>query len=313
MPSSRWSVAISSRIWAWIVTSSAVVGSSAISSCGSQASAIAIITRWRMPPESWCGYCVHALLGRRDADPREELDRARARDLARRRRGAASSASADLLAHAKHRVQRRSSAPGRSSPIVVAADRPQRAPRRARAGSRPRKRISPALDSARRHGHEAQDRERGHRLAAARLAHERERLAGARARGRRRAPRAPGRRRSRTRRAGRGCRAERPLAAAHRAAPPQPRVQRVAQALADQVEREHHDAGSRRPGIDEQPGRVEEVAAAVGQDVPPARVRRLHAEAEEGERGLGQDGARPRRSSPTPAPARSRSGPCGGR
>ena len=41
-----------------MVTSSAVVGSSAISSLGSQASAIAIITRWRMPPESWCGYCV---------------------------------------------------------------------------------------------------------------------------------------------------------------------------------------------------------------------------------------------------------------
>ena len=39
-----------------MVTSSAVVGSSAISSCGLQASAIAIIARWRWPPESWCGY-----------------------------------------------------------------------------------------------------------------------------------------------------------------------------------------------------------------------------------------------------------------
>ncbi len=44
-----------SRIWAWIVTSRAVVGSSAISSCGSQASAMAIMTRCRMPPENWCG------------------------------------------------------------------------------------------------------------------------------------------------------------------------------------------------------------------------------------------------------------------
>ena len=43
---------MSSRICAWIVTSSAVVGSSAISSLGLQASAIAIITRWRMPPDS---------------------------------------------------------------------------------------------------------------------------------------------------------------------------------------------------------------------------------------------------------------------
>ena len=41
-----------------MVTSSAVVGSSAMSSFGSHASAIAIITRWRMPPENWCGYSV---------------------------------------------------------------------------------------------------------------------------------------------------------------------------------------------------------------------------------------------------------------
>ena len=43
------------RICAWIVTSSAVVGSSAISSCGSHESAMAVITRWRMPPDIWCG------------------------------------------------------------------------------------------------------------------------------------------------------------------------------------------------------------------------------------------------------------------
>ena len=46
---------ISSRICAWTVTSSAVVGSSAMSSFGSHTSAIAIIARWRMPPENWCG------------------------------------------------------------------------------------------------------------------------------------------------------------------------------------------------------------------------------------------------------------------
>ena len=55
MPSSRCSSLMSARICAWIVTSSAVVGSSAIRSCGRQASAIAIITRWRMPPERLCG------------------------------------------------------------------------------------------------------------------------------------------------------------------------------------------------------------------------------------------------------------------
>jgi hypothetical protein len=45
-----------SRIWACTVTSSAVVGSSANSSFGPQARAMAIMTRWRMPPDSSCGY-----------------------------------------------------------------------------------------------------------------------------------------------------------------------------------------------------------------------------------------------------------------
>ncbi|MBA7470418.1 hypothetical protein ES707_05704 [subsurface metagenome] len=56
VPSSFCSSTISAKICAWMVTSSAVVGSSAISSAGRQASAIAIMARWRMPPESWCGY-----------------------------------------------------------------------------------------------------------------------------------------------------------------------------------------------------------------------------------------------------------------
>ena len=40
------------RICACTVTSSAVVGSSAINRSGSFAKAMAIITRWRWPPES---------------------------------------------------------------------------------------------------------------------------------------------------------------------------------------------------------------------------------------------------------------------
>ncbi len=55
MPKRAFMSPSSSRICAWMVTSSAVVGSSAISSCGLQASAMAIITRWRIPPENWCG------------------------------------------------------------------------------------------------------------------------------------------------------------------------------------------------------------------------------------------------------------------
>ena len=46
-----------------MVTSSAVVGSSAIRTLGLQASAIAIMARWRMPPESWCGYSLERCAG----------------------------------------------------------------------------------------------------------------------------------------------------------------------------------------------------------------------------------------------------------
>ena len=55
-PKSRRSPSSSSRIWACIITSSAVVGSSPMISSGLQARASAIITRWRMPPENSCGY-----------------------------------------------------------------------------------------------------------------------------------------------------------------------------------------------------------------------------------------------------------------
>ena len=57
-PVRSWSSRISSRIWAWIVTSRAVVGSSAMSSFGSHDRAIAIMTRWRIPPDISCGYCL---------------------------------------------------------------------------------------------------------------------------------------------------------------------------------------------------------------------------------------------------------------
>ena len=45
-----------SMICAWMVTSSAVVGSSAIRTSGLQLIAMAIIARWRMPPENSNGY-----------------------------------------------------------------------------------------------------------------------------------------------------------------------------------------------------------------------------------------------------------------
>src|SRR4029453_4426767 len=55
MPRSRCSEISNSRICAWMVTSRAVVGSSAISSRGLQAIAMAIMTRWFMPPDIWGG------------------------------------------------------------------------------------------------------------------------------------------------------------------------------------------------------------------------------------------------------------------
>ena len=55
MPSAFCTSASRSRMRAWTVTSRAVVGSSAIRIEGPLASAMAIITRWRWPPESWCG------------------------------------------------------------------------------------------------------------------------------------------------------------------------------------------------------------------------------------------------------------------
>ena len=55
MSRSCWSWPRRSRICACTVTSSPVVGSSAMSRRGAQASAMAIMTRWRMPPESWAG------------------------------------------------------------------------------------------------------------------------------------------------------------------------------------------------------------------------------------------------------------------
>jgi hypothetical protein len=51
------------RICAWMVTSRAVVGSSAIRSEGLQISAMAIMARWRMPPDNSKGYMSNARAG----------------------------------------------------------------------------------------------------------------------------------------------------------------------------------------------------------------------------------------------------------
>ncbi len=54
-PRVAWSSLICTISERWATTSSAEVGSSMITRSGVNSSAIAIIARCRMPPESWCG------------------------------------------------------------------------------------------------------------------------------------------------------------------------------------------------------------------------------------------------------------------
>ena len=56
MPISSCSSSRSFSTSAWTVTSSAVVGSSAMTMSGFIAMPMAIMIRWRWPPENWCGY-----------------------------------------------------------------------------------------------------------------------------------------------------------------------------------------------------------------------------------------------------------------
>ena len=106
MPSSRCSDLSRSRICAWIVTSSAVVGSSAISRSG--------LARERHRDHHALPHAarqlvrirVDALLGRRDADELEHLDRDLAR-LAPRLALVQPHRLADLIADGEHRVERR--------------------------------------------------------------------------------------------------------------------------------------------------------------------------------------------------------------
>ena len=63
MPDSRFSFFKRSRIWAWMVTSRAVVGSSSSSSLGRDTMAAAIMARCSMPPESSWGYFRYTASG----------------------------------------------------------------------------------------------------------------------------------------------------------------------------------------------------------------------------------------------------------
>ena len=77
MPVACCSSRSSWRISACTVTSSAVVGSSAISSCGRPASARAMLMRWAMPPEISCGYEAQHAVGVGQLDLLQQLDGSR--------------------------------------------------------------------------------------------------------------------------------------------------------------------------------------------------------------------------------------------
>ena len=173
MPCFRCSSSISSRICFCVVTSSAVVGSSAISSAGSSTSAMAIMMRWRCPPESWCGY---------ERKMRSTSGRCTCSMIAtaRRRRSAAGKLGVklhhlhDLLADAQDGVQRGH----RLLEDHGHADRAQFAHLRLRQRQQvpPLKRDGPARD-AQRLRQQPHDRKRGHRLARAGFADKAHRLA----------------------------------------------------------------------------------------------------------------------------------------
>ena len=117
------------------VTSSAVVGSSAISSSGSPLVAIAIIARWSWPPDSWCGYDAAIRAG--SSSPTEASSSTRATSTRRREYGRAPRRPPRSGGRPCGRGSRRPSAPG--TPC-----RPgRRAPRGARSRSRP-SRSSPS-------------------------------------------------------------------------------------------------------------------------------------------------------------------------
>ena len=168
---------IRSRIPAWIVTSSAVVGSSAISTFGSHASAIAIITRWRMPPESWCGYSSSRRSGAGMRTSRSSSI-VRARALAPRQPEVLAQHLADLSPDREHRVQRRHRLL-EDERDLAAAHRAQ--PRAASSESRSTPSNIDAAADRRGLGQQPHERHAGHALAAARLADDPEHLARGRA------------------------------------------------------------------------------------------------------------------------------------
>ena len=267
------------------MTSSAVVGSSAIRMSGFSASAMAIMMRWRWPPENWCGYLSSAASRLGDADARAAA-RARARAASARGHAVDAHDLGDLPADGVDRVEVAS-----GSWKIIAMRLPLMSGARSSAGivsrSWPSKRISPAVISPGGQSIRSMIAEADDPLAGAALAEDREGLAAvempddvARPRGR-----CPARCGSRPR--GRGPRAGGqpsslpPLAISSR--------QRCAGSVAirSQLDRRlsdsvvEHDREARPEG--EPPG-AGQIVAALRDHQAPGDLGRLDADAEEGQR-----------------------------
>ena len=176
VPSVSCSSRIRSRICAWIVTSSAVVGSSAISTFG--------IARQRHGDHHALAHAarelvrigVHAALRLGDVDAAQHLDRPVHR-LAARHALVQRDRLADLAADRQQRVERghRLLEDHRD---LVAADVLHLALRSSSSRLTPSKRIAPPTMRPGGFGDQPQDRQRGDALAAAGLADHAQRLAG---------------------------------------------------------------------------------------------------------------------------------------
>ena len=165
---------MSRRIWAWMVTSSAVVGSSARRTAGFPASAIAIMIRWHMPPDSSNGYWSSRRSG--SAMPTaSSMSRARARASRTPEPLVSQDGLDDLIADGHERVE----GGGR----LLEDDGEALAAKAAHLRLGEGDEVVPleADASAHRAGdgrEQAHDRERGHRLAAAAFADQRQDLPG---------------------------------------------------------------------------------------------------------------------------------------
>ena len=174
VPRSACSRSSRSMIWAWTVTSRAVVGSSASSTAGSRARAMAIMARCRIPPENWWGYsCARwAGLG---------MPTSASRSTARLRAATRPTFSWTWMTSAIWWPTWNtglSDVSGSWKIIEISLPRMARSSfSPAVSRSRPPKQDPARLELARRHRHQAHHGQGRHRLARPRLPHDAERLA----------------------------------------------------------------------------------------------------------------------------------------